>query len=399
MLVFSDLFHAWILIETQRVEWRPYSRVLDSHRIVRQGLTFAALFASLSMSGGRSYLHLQASWWRMLGKVGAWIHDFPPPKPAIPQFTRLVTTTSASGSGPGEIELKFYVRPDYVQRMEGKRFPVVVNFHGGGFTLGTATDDGRWASALLEEVEAVFVSVEYRLAPAHAFPTAVEDCLEALLYLANNADGFGIDATRMILTGFSAGGNLTFTVPLKLQSYLQSLFTEDIGPEAPKLTPNNIPGIIAIVSWYPILDYGTRREDKRAASVRPDKCLPPYLTDLFDEAYLPNAEDKASPYVSPAAASDELLVKGLPNRIALYLCEWDMLLNEGKIFAERLKTLGKSVEYTVIEEVPHAFDKLPALRIDPKVRLHYLEACGIIKDVLNDDNGTVVANGTSHEAS
>jgi len=133
------------------------------------------------------------------------MHDFPSPRPAIPQFIRLVNTTTASGSGPGTVRLRFYIRPDYAERMNGKRFPVVVNFHGGGFTLGTATDDGCWVSALLQNVEAVFVSVEHRLAPKHRFPTAVEDGLEALLYLANNAEGFGINASKLNLTGFSAG--------------------------------------------------------------------------------------------------------------------------------------------------------------------------------------------------
>ena len=340
------------------------------------------------MSDSRTHLHLKAALWRLLGKIGTWIHDFPAPTPALPQFTRLVHTTTAGEGGLGTIELKFYVRPDYAERMDGKRFPVIVNFHGGGFTLGTATDDGRWAATLLEEVEAVFVSVEYRLAPQHAFPTAVEDGLEALLYLANNADGFGIDANRMILTGFSAGANMTFTVPLKLYARLRSLTSEGISPDAPKLTPHNIPGIIGIISWYPILDYRISRVDKRAASVRPEKCLPPFLTDLFDESYLPVGDDKESPFVSPSAAPDEMLTTGLPDRIGIYLCEWDMLLTEGKIFAERLEALGKRVECTMIEEVQHAFDKMPALRIDPKVRHFYQEACGIINDILAENGKT-----------
>ena len=344
------------------------------------------------MSGGRTHLHLQAAWWRFLGKVGTYIHDFPSPRPAVPQFTRLVSTTTANQSGQGTVELKFYVRPDYAERMKGKRFPVVVNFHGGGFTLGTATDDGRWASAILEEIEVVFVSVEYRLAPEHAFPTAVEDGLEALLYLANNAEGFGIDATKMILAGFSAGGNMAFTIPLKLHAHLESLGSKATSRDAPKFTPNNIPGIIAIVSWYPILDYGIPQADKRAASVRPEKCLPSFLTDLFDESYLPSSEDKDSPFVSPATAPDEMLKKGLPNNITIYLCEWDMLLDEGRTFAERLKKLGKSVNCTIIEEVKHAFDKMPSLKLDPKVRLHYLEACSILNSVLSQSDESAVPN-------
>lgn len=334
------------------------------------------------MSETRWRLRTRAACWRFLAKIGSYIHDFPAPKPAVPQFIREITTTTASTSGERTIELKFYVPDDYRKRMEGKTFPVIVNFHGGGFTLGTATDDGRWASAVLEEVQAVFVSVEYRLAPEHAFPSAIEDGVEALLYLASNAEMFGIDTTRMVLSGFSAGGNMTFTVPLKLQAYLDSLDTKAISQDVPGLTPDNVPKVVAIVSWYPIVDYGISRAEKRAASVRPEKCMPTFFTDLFDESYLPNPEDKDSPFVSPAMASDDMLIEALPNTIAFYLCEWDMLLDEGRKFAQRLEKLGKTVNLTVIKEVQHAFDKMPSITLDPRVRLHYLEACATINEVL-----------------
>lgn len=101
----------------------------------------------------------------------------------------------------------------------------------------------------------MFVSVEYRLAPQHPFPAAVEDGLEALLYLANNQEGFGIDASQIILTGFSAGGNMAFSIPLKLHASLDALGTMGTTPIAPKLTPHNIPRVMGIVSFYPILDY------------------------------------------------------------------------------------------------------------------------------------------------
>jgi hypothetical protein len=79
---------------------------------------------NLDMSGGRTSLHFQASWWRLLGKVGTWIHRLPTLRPAIPQLIRPVNNTTATESSSGT--------EDYEQRMNGKRFLVIVNFHGGG---------------------------------------------------------------------------------------------------------------------------------------------------------------------------------------------------------------------------------------------------------------------------
>lgn len=405
------------------------------------------------MAESRRGLSIQAAWWRALGKIGMWIHHFPVPKPKVPQFSRRFTPSTAKGDGDGFVELHFYVREDYSRRMEGERFPIIVNFHGGGFTLGTALDDGRWgrcsmvffvpsctvhsitrcspqtlwtrcltsidktltpalsiASFVLQEVRAVFVSVEYRLAPQHPFPAAVQDGFEALLYLANNQEGFGIDASQMILSGFSAGGNMTFSIPLKLHASLEALSTTGTSPIGPKLTPHNIPRVMGIISFYPILDYSIPRDEKRAASMRPEKCLPKVFTNLFDAAYLPNDENLRSHFVSPALASDEMLNKALPNDIVLYLCEWDMLLAEGKLFAQRLEQLGKRVTCTIIEEEKHAFDKMPAFVLNPKVEIYYREACTLLNRMLSteskrDDSvdegnqGTLATNMSSPESS
>lgn len=233
----------------------------------------------------------------------------------------------------------------------------------------------------------MFVSVEYRLAPQHPFPAAVQDGLEALLYLANNQEGFGIDASQIILCGFSAGGNMTFSIPLKLQASLEALSTTGTSPIGPKLTPHNIPRVMGIISFYPILDYSISRDEKRAASIRPEKTLPRFFTDLFDASYLPNHEDLRSPFVSPALASDELLNKALPDEIILYLCEWDMLLAEGRSFAQRLEQLGKRVNCTIIEEEKHAFDKMPAFVLNPKVEMYYREACILLNRMLSTEPG------------
>lgn len=331
----------------------------------------------------RWLLGIEARIWRFLGQIGFYLHTFAHPSPKPPSFIRQFPTTIFASGEPAILELAFYVPEDYALRMkEGKTYPAVVNLHGGGFTMGTAKDDGRWAAMVVNEVDAVFVSVEYRLAPQFPFPTAVEDGVEALLYLGANAENFGIDPEKMALSGFSAGGNMAFTIPLRLQTYLQSIKNEIQSKSVSGSLPTPpLPQIVSVVAWYPNVDNRLTREERRAACVRPDKTLPPILTNLFDESYMPELNSKMSPFVSPAAASDEELVTALPNNIAMYLCEWDMLLQEGELFAKRLKELGKRVHCVMIKEKRHAFDKSPyPFSVDPDVKLHYAEACGLLKD-------------------
>lgn len=270
-------------------------------------------------------------------------------------------------------------------------FPVVVNFHGGGFTLGSATDDSYWAKCVLKETDAVFVSVEYRLAPERPFPAAVDDGVEALLYLAAHAGELGIDASRIVLTGFSSGGNLAITVPLRLQHRIQNDAGSDIVNVVEPLdsTQNLVSGqgnlqIVATFAWYPLLDFVASRAHRRAMSVIPGKTMPSFLTTLFDESYLPDRTERFSPFASPERASDEILAAGLPHDIFLYTCEWDMLLHEGQRFVRRLEKMGKKVRAMMVEKVPHAWDKSPnPFRDQGKINVFYEAACAEMKAIFD----------------
>lgn len=323
----------------------------------------------------RWHLLLQARIWRFLARIGFWLHTFPNPSPPASSFYQHFATTSLNGTNSASLELAFYVPADYGREVQrGKRYPVVINFHGGGFTIGRTSDDARWAAMVVREVSAVVVGVAYRLAPEHPFPTAVEDGVCALLHLSTNAETLGIDANRMSLSGFSAGGNLAFTVPLRLQMHLRAL--QDVPP---------LPQIVSIIAWYPNLDNRLSRRQRRATSLAPSKTLPSLLTNLFDASYFPTRTSVTSPYASPAVATDEALIMALPDNITLYLCEWDMLLQEGNEFRERLEGLGKRVRCEVIEERRHGFDKSPwPFGLDWKVEVYYRQACGWLCEVLEE---------------
>ncbi len=335
------------------------------------------------MLRSRWALHVQAQTFRHLMELGMILHRCGEPSVPAPNFTLTVPTTISPVQG--NIDLVFYTPAGYTNRAEGKHYPVVVNFHGGGFTIGKATDDARWAKAVVEEVDAVFVSIEYRLAPEHPFPTSVEDGADALLYLMEHAQDLGLDRRRIAISGFSAGGNLAFTVPIRLHAELKSRPGVDEKP-------NSGDGgagckVVAIVSWYPSTDFATNtRLERRLSNLRPDKELPKIYTDLFDASYLypPQNVSMSDPYLSPGVAPASLL-KSLPDEVIIYTCEWDELLVEAERFRDRLvQELGKKVTYRRVDGVAHAWDKSPNFLLAKPLREEvYAEACSHLKRVFD----------------
>ncbi|EPE08357.1 alpha beta-hydrolase [Ophiostoma piceae UAMH 11346] len=303
----------------------------------------------------RFSLRMSAGWWRSLQYIGMSLHFMASPRPPSPAFSRTIPSTLSKAKG--SIELQFYTPAGYdaiESKKSGTTYPVVVNFHGGGFVLGAASDDARFGRQVMETAGAIFVSVDYRLAPEYPFPAAVEDGADALLYLIRNATELRIDPMRMATSGFSAGGNICLTSMLRLGDYKQQ------GREASAPLPEH--RVLATVAWYPIVDYNRSRAERRATCKRPDQALPSNLTDLFDASYLyPVDIDLLNPYVSPFQATDEQLVRSLPQSILIYTCEWDMLQKEGKDFAHRLgeAPISKDVYHKMIRGVPHGWDKSP----------------------------------------
>ncbi|KAG8908479.1 hypothetical protein FRC00_011177, partial [Tulasnella sp. 408] len=140
-------------------------------------------------------LYIQAVFWRVLMGLGMYQHKLPAPHPLKPRFVKYIDTTLSAV--PGRVRLVFYTPKDHkTPGNEGKKYPCIVNFHGGGFTMGTATDDCRWATAVCEQADTIVCSVDYRLAPEHPFPTALEDSADAVMWIWDHADELGIDADR-----------------------------------------------------------------------------------------------------------------------------------------------------------------------------------------------------------
>ncbi|KAF3483993.1 lipase [Arthroderma uncinatum] len=334
------------------------------------------------------WIRVQVVILRFLMRIGMVLHRYPPPIPPSPSFVRTLPRLEPESK---RVKLYFYTPKTYVKdKLAGNRYPVVVNFHGGGFCIGKATDDARWARAVVEGADTVVVSVGYRLAPEDPFPAAVDDGVRALQYLEDNAEELGLDVSRVSISGFSSGGNLAFTVPLRRHLLLQD--TPQISPTPSVLTPyetrdessinlhlstlsqhpqgntsrpaasrsqsaqhllrqttttmstngnndsnnNSQPStptsslkIVSIISWYPIVDYVLPRHVRRDRSIFPSKTLPKFMTTMFDHSYMPLEANRHLPFASPLLAPPSLLADALPRDIFLYVCEWDMLLHEG----------------------------------------------------------------------
>lgn len=136
----------------------------------------------------------------------------------------------------------------------------------------------------------MFVSVQYRLTLEYSFPVAVDDGLETVLYLAASSEEYGIDPQRVALSVVSAGGNMAFTLRLKIHGFLENACTNT----------EKMPSFISlsIISFHSVLDSRKAQRTKRAACKRPRHTLPPILTDVFDAFYMPDKAKECSPIAS-----------------------------------------------------------------------------------------------------
>jgi acetyl esterase/lipase len=273
------------------------------------------------------------------------------------------------------ISANVWIPSDNPQAPNTQKRPAVINFHGGGFILGQGTDDARWAESLVCGLGAVVFSVNYRLAPGYPFPTPVEDCVDAIVQIYQIADRYNIDTDRIMLSGFSAGATLATSSWIVLQDPTRWNYQ--------LLSP--LPKIAGLILYYPLLDWTLDRPQKRLACKRPEMTLSSGLTNLIDASYLhpplPRRE-RNDIRLSPGLMPDELIDRLPP--VHLCLCEYDMLLAEGRLFAERLENRGKKISVRVVEGEKHAWDK--PLPLGPKntVAFEYDIAIEAIKSWYGD---------------
>ena len=223
----------------------------------------------------------------------------------------------------GKIRLRIYIP-------EGNGLlRVLVFFHGGGWVTGDLDSVDAPLRAIANDACRIVVSVEYRLAPEHKFPIAVNDCYHAIKWTAENASVLGGDPQRIAVGGESAGGNL---------AAVACLIARDKG----------FPLIEKQVLIYPATDFSGNylsREKYNGYFLTKDDL------QYFEDHYFQEEKDRENVYASPMLAEN---MSGLPPALVV-TAEYDPLHDEGEAYAKRLKKAGVEVTYQSYKGMIHCF--------------------------------------------
>ena len=233
--------------------------------------------------------------------------------------------------------------------------PGLIYFHGGGGIFGNLDTHDGLCRRLADGSGCRLISVDYRLAPEHKFPAAVEDAYAATAWLVEHAPELGLDPRRVAIGGDSAGGNLAAVVC--------QLAREQGGPD-----------LALQVLFCPILDIDAETESRR--TLLEGYFLTRPMIDWITKHYLPEMFDPGDPRISPLRAAD---FSGLPPA-HIHTAEFDPLRDEGQQYADRLRQAGVAVNYTCHEGMIHHFYGMAG--IVPYVRTAIASAAAAIRQAL-----------------
>lgn len=239
-----------------------------------------------------------------------------------PEAVETVTDIVVRGQGHG-VPVKAYVP------LGGPSGGTLVWAHGGGFVLGDVETEDSTARAVANASGCVVLSVDYRLAPEHPFPAALEDVAAVATWANERADEVGGDPDRVAVGGSSAGGTLAAAAAL-------------VGRDRAE------PAIDAQVLVYPSVNYGRHFE---SLSTYDGYFLTREEMEWFVECYLDRDLHGRNPYAFPLQADD---FGGLPPAVVLTAGR-DPLRDEGRAYADALADAGVDVTHHEYDDVIHAF--------------------------------------------
>jgi len=245
------------------------------------------------------------------------------PAPALPRVEDIRIPGPA-----GEIPARVYS-----SRTGGASQPSVAYFHGGGWVQGDLETHHGLCARLATHAGVLVVAVDYRLAPEHKFPAAVEDCLAAYRWLRAHGRDIGADPARVAVAGDSAGGNLSAVV---------SQLAAAGGTPLPRCQ----------VLIYPAVDFSFDTDSHR--DLADGHVIPRDRILWYAEQYLRDEADKADLRASPLRAPR---LAGQPPTL-IVTAGFDPLRDEGRAYGDRLREAGVAVVYREYPGQIHAFVSL-----------------------------------------
>lgn len=267
---------------------------------------------------------------------------------AVPETVARVEDRTIAGPA-GEIPVRVYAPAS------DAALPILVYFHGSGFVVcNLDTHDGVCRS-LANGAACIVVSVDYRLAPEHPFPAAVDDCYAATVWVAAHAAELGGDPNRVAVGGDSAGGNLATVVA--------RLARDQHGPN-----------LVYQLLIYPVAEQPGLTPSYEQNANGYDLTREGMI--WFWNHYLPDRATWTDPRAAPLRATD---LSKLPPALVL-TAEYDVLRDEGELYAQRLQEAGVPVRLIRYEGMIHGFVNR-AGTID-RARAALDETCAILRDTL-----------------
>ncbi|WP_028346869.1 alpha/beta hydrolase [Bradyrhizobium murdochi] len=248
--------------------------------------------------------------------------DVDPPALGYERHLALPTRDGAT------IDARLYAKQE---PSRGNPAPVFLYMHGGGFVVGSLDSHQPLCRGLAEDSGAAVVSVGYRLAPEHKFPTAFEDAVDALAWVGREGPAAGLDAHRVAVGGDSAGGTLAAALAIEARAN------------------RNLPQPVLQVLAYPGLS--SRQTSNSYERYGSGYLLERSTVDWFFRQYLRDDSDRDDWRFAPLAAED---LSGLPPAL-IVLAEYDPLVDEGRDYAARLRAAGVPVDLQIYPGMIHEF--------------------------------------------
>ncbi len=248
--------------------------------------------------------------------------DVDPPALAYERHLALPTRDGAS------IDARLYAKEEPSRRSPT---PVLLYMHGGGFVVGSLDSHQPLCRGLAEDSGAAVLSLGYRLAPEHTFPTAFEDAVDALAWIGREGPAAGLDAGRVAIGGDSAGGTLAAALAIEAKAN------------------RSLPQPVLQVLAYPGLS--SRQTSNSHERYGSGYLLERSTVDWFFRQYLRDDSDRDDWRFAPLAAKD---ISELPPAL-IVLAEYDPLVDEGREYAAKLCAAGVPVDLQIYPGMIHEF--------------------------------------------